>query len=229
MEPSDVDLLTGLGTTRSIRRYRPDAIPTEDLNTILWAASRAPSGSNRQPFRFLVLTDGVNARRAKSLLGEAFRAGWRSKRSADGFDTGSAHDPESPKARQARAMQEYVDGFESIPVVILVCLERYRDPNPYEGASVYPACQNLLLAARSLGYGGALTMWHLGVERELRELLGVPDHVALSACITLGRPRGTHGPVRRRPLRDLTFADRWGDAPDWVADPPESRFTTGRR
>lgn len=226
---NQVDLLTGLATTRSIRRYRPDPVPDEDLATILWAASRAPSGSNRQPFRFLVLTDGENARRAKSLLGEAFRSGWTTKRSTDGFDSGSGIDSSSPKARQARAMQEYVDSFEKTPVVVLVCLDRYRDPNPYEGASVYPACQNLLLAARALGYGGALTMWHLGVERELRELLSIPDHVALSACITLGRPQGAHGPVRRRPLRDLTFDDRWGESADWAVDPPDTRFTSGRR
>ncbi len=71
-------------------------------------------------------------------------------------------------------MQQYVDRFEQVPVVVLVCLERYRAPSPYEGASVYPACQNLLLAARALGYGGALTMWHLGVETELRTLLDIP-------------------------------------------------------
>lgn len=224
-----VDLLEGLATTRSIRRYRPDPIPTEDLSVIVWAASRAPSGSNRQPFRFLVLTDGENARRAKALLGEAFRAGWNAKRRTDGFDTGSGSVENSPKARQARAMQEYVDSFESTPAVVLVCLERYRDPNPYEGASVYPACQNLLLAARALGYGGALTMWHLGVERELRSLLDIPEHVALSACITLGRPQGSHGPVRRRPIADITYDDRWGLAAEWATDPVDSRFTTGRR
>jgi len=83
---------------------------------------------------------------------------------------------------------------------------------------VYPACQNLLLAARGLGYGGALTMWHLGVEAELRSLLAIPDDVALSACITLGRPAGHHGPVRRKPLADVVFDDRWGDAAVWIAE-----------
>lgn len=224
-----LDLLTGLATTRTIRRYRPEPIPQSDLATILHAASRAPSGSNRQPFRFLVLTDGENARRVKGVLGDAFRAGWESKRSTDGFDSGSGRSPDSPKARAARAMQEYVDDFERTPVVVLVCLDRYRAPNPYEGASVYPACQNLLLAARALGYGGALTMWHLGVEQELREILGVPEHVALSACITLGRPRGAHGPVRRRPLRDLTFDDHWDHPAEWAVDPPASPLPDGRR
>lgn len=213
---SPIDLFTGLGTTRSIRRYRSEAIPTEDLSAILWAAGRAPSGSNRQPFRFIVLTDGPRAQEAKTILGASFRSSWTQKRSHDGFDSGSGSRADSPKARQARAMQEYVDNFERVPAVVLVCLDRYREPNPYEGASVYPACQNLLLAARALGYGGVLTMWHLGVEGELRTLLSVPDHVALSACITLGRPAGSHGPVRRRPLEEIVFDDVWGRAADWI-------------
>ena len=213
---SPIDLFTGLGTTRSIRRYRSEAIPTEDLSAILWAAGRAPSGSNRQPFRFIVLTDGPRAQEAKTILGASFRSSWTQKRSHDGFDSGSGSRADSPKARQARAMQEYVDNFERVPAVVLVCLDRYREPNPYEGASVYPACQNLLLAARALGYGGVLTMWHLGVEGELRTLLSVPDHVALSACITLGRPAGSHGPVRRRPLEEIVFDDVWGRVADWI-------------
>ena len=219
----EISLLEGLATTRAIRRYTNEPIPEGDLNRILWSASRAPSGSNRQPFRFLVLRDGERAVRAKSLLGEAFRAGWNSKRSSDGYDR--TDDSSSPKARQARAMQHYVDHFEEIPVVVLVGLVRYRSANPYEGASVYPACQNLLLAARALGYGGALTMWHQGVEGELRELLEVPDEVALSACITLGRPQGSHGPVRRRPIHDLVFDDQWGRAADWAVDPDGTEFT----
>lgn len=219
----EISLLEGLATTRAIRRYTNDAIPEHDLNRILWSASRAPSGSNRQPFRFLVLRDGDRARRAKALLGEAFRAGWNSKRSTDGYDR--SEDSASPKARQARAMQHYVDHFEEIPVVVLVGLVRYRSANPYEGASVYPACQNLLLAARALGYGGALTMWHQGVEADLREILDVPEEVALSACITLGRPQGSHGPVRRRPIRDLVFDDRWGQEAEWAHDPDGTEFT----
>ena len=67
------DLLTGLATTRAIRRYRDEPIPDDDLSTILWHATRAPSGSNRQPFRFVVLRDGQRARTAKALLGESFR------------------------------------------------------------------------------------------------------------------------------------------------------------
>ena len=66
-------------------------------------------------------------------------------------------------------------------------------------------------------------MWHLAVEEELRELLGIPAEAALSACITLGRPAGAHGPVRRRPLRDVVFEDHWGGLTDWAVDPPDAR------
>jgi len=61
-------------------------------------------------------------------------------------------------------MQRYVDDFQTVPVLILPCLIRYRAANPLEGASVFPACQNILLAARALGYGGVTTGWHSGVE-----------------------------------------------------------------
>src|SRR5262245_12389921 len=102
-------VLDVLATTRAIRRYRPDPVAEDDLAAILFAASRAPSGSNRQPFRFLVLRDGPKAREAKALLGTAFRAGWTWKQRTDGYSQGSGGDPSSPKARQAAAMQYYVD------------------------------------------------------------------------------------------------------------------------
>lgn len=196
-----ISLLEGLATTRAIRRYSDAPVPDADLATILWHAGRAPSGSNRQPFRFLVLTDGPRAVAAKAVLGDAFRSGWAAKRESGGYRP----------SRFAASMQQFVDRFEQTPVVVLVCLERYRAPSPYEGASVYPACQNLLLAARALGYGGALTMWHLLVEAELRDLLDVPANVALSACITLGVPEGRHGPLQRKQLDEVVFGDRWGE------------------
>jgi nitroreductase len=220
-----LSLLEGLATTRAIRRFTKDPVPEADLNTILWHATRAPSGSNRQGFRFIVLRDGPGATEAKALLGRSFRAMWAGKRADEGYDAGSGATADAPKARMARTMQRFVDEFESTPVVILACLVRHRDPTPTEGASIYPACQNLLLAARALGYGGVMTMWHALVEGELRELLGVPDHVALSAVIALGRPEGRHGPVRRRPLAELVHDDRWGQVAPWASDPDGTRHT----
>ena len=220
-----VGLLEGITTTRAIRQFAPEAVPEDALATMLFCAARAPSGSNRQPFRFVVLRDGTRARRAKELLAANARGGWLGKRAIDGYDRGSGGAGDSPKARVVRVITEFVERFAEVPVVVLVCLARYRAATPYEGASVYPACQNLLLAARGLGYGGVLTMWQTGVETELAEVLGIPDGVAISATVALGRPVGGHGPVRRRPLGELVYEDGWGEAAPWALDPPGTRHT----
>ena len=221
-----IDALEALATTRAIRRYSDEPVANEDLNTILWHASRAPSGSNRQPFRFLAVTSGSVADEVKGVLGDSFRRGWAAKLLNDGYQTGSGADPNSPKSRQAATMQHYVDNIEKVPVIVLACLIRYREASPTEGASIYPACQNLLVAARALGYGGALTMWHQAVDERLRSLLEIPDEATISACITLGRPLGSHGPVRRRPIGELVFENKWGSSPVWTVDPPDAKFTS---
>lgn len=200
-----IGLLDALATTRAIRRYRDEPIPDEDVAAMLWYAGRAPSGSNRQPFRFIVISP--RAASVRRLLGDAYRRNWETKRQGDGYRP----------SRFADSMQWFVDHLESVPLIVLVGLERYRPANPYEGASLYPACQNLLLAAHGLGYGGALSMWHLSVEDELRRELEIPTEVALGACVTIGRPLGGHGPLRRRPVGDLVSIDRWGAHPDWSA------------
>jgi nitroreductase len=220
-----MDLLDGLATTRTIRRYTDQPVTEAELATILWSATRAPSGSNRQPFRFIVLRDGPRAAVARRLLGEAARRMWEGKSTADGYTSGSGVDPTSPKARMARTMQHYAAHFAEAPVIVLACLVRYRDANPYEGSSVYPACQNLLLAARALGLGGALTQIQLLVAPGLAEALALPEGVGLHATITLGHPAGHHGPVRRRPLAELVFEDGWEQAATWAVDPPGTQWT----
>jgi nitroreductase len=213
----DITLLEGMATTRAIRRYTPDPIPDADLAEILWYAQRAPSGTNRQRFRFITLRrDDPVAAPGRALLAESFRKGWVVKR-AD-LDRDGTPDADSPRARMQAAMQHYIDHIDSVPVIVLVGLERYRPANYAEGASVYPACQNLLLAARALGYGGVMTGWHAPVEAQLREVLGIPDGVALHACITLGVPAGRHGPLRRKPLRSLVHDGVWGREPDWLGE-----------
>jgi nitroreductase len=212
-----ISLLEGLATTRAIRRYTDDPLPDADLAEILWYAARAPSGTNRQPFRFITLRRAdPEARAARALLGRAFRASWVVKQRD--LDRDGRPEPGSRRERMHASMQAFVDHLEETPVIVLVGLERYRPANPFEGASVYPACQNLLLAARALGYGGALTMWHQQVDAELRELLALPDQVVLSACITLGRPAGAHGPLRRRALEELVHDARWGRRADWLGE-----------
>ena len=221
----ELGLLEGLATTRAIRRYTDRPVTDAELATIMWSATRAPSGSNRQPFRFLVLRDGERAALARALIARAAEQMWGSKSEADGYRSGSGTDPSSPKARMARAMQHYTDHVAEAPAIILACLVRHRPPTPLEGASVYPACQNLLLAARAVGLGGVLTQLHTFVEDDLRDVLGIPPDVGIHATITVGEPAGRHGPVRRRPLAELVFEDGWGLSPTWAVDPPGTRYT----
>ena len=228
LPPDQWGLLEGITTTRSIRRYTDEPVPDHVLRDVLFAATRAPSGSNRQPFRFMVLVDSPRAREAKRLVARGAQSVWGVKRAGDGYDAGSGTVSDSPKSRMAATMQAYVDGFADVPVLVLALLVRYRDPTPTEGASVYPACQNLLLAARALGYGGVITGFHAFVEDELRSLLGIPEGTLLAATITLGKPAGRHGPVRRLPMRDLVYGDAWGESPDWAVDPPGTETMTSR-
>ncbi|MGX7678824.1 nitroreductase family protein [Jatrophihabitans sp. DSM 45814] len=221
-----VGMLEGLTTTRAIRRYHDEPVPPEVLRDILFAATRAPSGSNRQPFRFLVLTDGPKAIEAKRLVQSSAQRIWGSKSEHDGYTVGSGARDDSPKARMDRTMREHVANLDRVPALIFPCLVRYREPVVTEGASIYPACQNLLLAARALGYGGVMAGWHWSVDAELRELLEIPtEGVAISATITLGRPVGSQGPVRRRPMSELVYGETWNSPAPFAVDPPGTRFT----
>ena len=70
-----------------------------------------------------------------------------------------------------------------------------------------------------------MTSFHFGVEAELHELLGIPADAEIAATITLGRPKGGHGAVRRRPMSELVFEEEWSQSPAWAVDPPGTRYT----
>ena len=227
-EPHEVSLSEGLATTRSIRRYLPEEIPEVVLRDILFGATRAPSGSNRQPFRFMVFTDSEKSQQVKSLIAQGAQKLWGHKRVNDGYDAGSGVVEDSPKTRMANTMEQYVENFAEVPVLVLAILLRYRDPNPMEGASVYPACQNVLLAARAKGYGGVLTGFHAYVAEELHQMLELPENAYIAATITLGKPAGKHGPVRRVPMNQLVYGDTWGEGASWARDPDGTAVMKGR-
>ena len=215
-EIETIDMLEGIATTRSIHRYRFDPIPDEDLGRILYAATRAPSGTNRQPFRFVVLRDGERAGRAKAILGDAYRRGWRHKAESEGWSTAGDADRSSRRVRSMQAMDSFVDNFEKIPVVVLACLVRFREAHHQEGASIFPACQNLLLAARALGIGAVPTTLHPEVIERVFALLGIPAEIEFHCCVPMGYPRGRYGTTERYPTAYTTHWDRWGEPPPWA-------------
>jgi nitroreductase len=222
-EPS---LSEGLATTRSIRNYTDEPVSEAALARVLHLATRAPSGSNRQPFRFIVLRDGPVSLQVRQLLADGAREVWDAKRATNEFPDRAEN---TPTSRMLASMDAYVANLATAPVIVLPCMIRYRDPVVTEGASIYPAVQNLLLGARSVGLGGALTMFHQFRDAEIRAALAIPDDAFIAATVTIGHPRGSHGPVRRKPLDQVVFEEAWGSAPAWAVDPPGTRFTGGPR
>lgn len=221
---TEISLHQGLTTTRTIRRYTDEPVTDEQLATIMHLATRAPSGSNRQPFRFMVLRDGERARQVRVLLAEGAAEVWTAKKARNEF----ADDvPTSRTVRMLASMDHYVATFADAPVIVLPCMLRYREATPSEGASIYPAVQNLLLGARSVGLGGALTMFHQTRDAAIRTALELPEQAFVAATITLGVPAGRHGPVRRKPIGQVVYEDRWDASPDWAVDPEGTRFTGG--
>jgi nitroreductase len=189
---------------RSIRRFRSDPIPMQDLQLILDAAVKAPSGGNRQPARFLVLTDPTVIREFGTLSREAWWAKrrdekrpWTSREQIPAEDRGSAS-----AARLA-------DEIKDAPCIVLA-LTTVRGG----ASSVIPSVQNLMLAARALGIGSVPTTLHAQVLERVYALLGIPSEMEFHLCIPLGYPRGNFGPTQRKPAAEVTYLNHWGTPVD---------------
>ncbi|MCK9902917.1 nitroreductase [Parafrankia colletiae] len=202
-----IDLREAMRTARSLRRFRPEPVSDEVLARCLEAATWAPSGSNAQAWKFLVL----RSPEVRAVLGPAFREGWDWVRTIYGQAAEAPPaDDTSRQARLTRTMLHLVDNFENVPVYVLFC---YRltgfVPEFIEGGSIFPAMQNFLLAARAEGLGTVPSTWFTFAEDKLRSIIGIPDDWRIAALVAAGWPVGRHGPVRRRPLHTVTALDTW--------------------
>ncbi len=192
-------------TQRAIRKFKPDPITDEQLKLIMDAASRAPSGGNFQPARFLVIRDPARIR----AFGKLYREAWWAKR-RDGPGWTKIEDiPRSETTSLAAA--QLADEMGQAPVVVLAFAAVRGDL----GHSVLPAVQNLLLSARALGIGSTLTTLHDDVMPRVLEMFNVPDNAQFYCCIPLGYPRGRFGTTLRRPTSKTTYWDGWMKPPPW--------------
>jgi nitroreductase len=193
---------------RQITRYRPDPVPKEALDKIVEAATKAPSGANQQPWEFLVLTD----RALITKVGEIYREAWLGA-------LGATPQPnESSVYRSARYLAQHMP---EVPAMILVCVDHSRGTAPYTpgepivrgryASSIWPAVQNLFLAARALGLGTRLTTAYQRREADIKALLDIPEHVETVALIPVGYPSGHFGPAVRRPASEVTSYNRYGN------------------
>ena len=192
-----MDLFEAIKTTRAMRRLDPSQpVSDEDVWTIVEAATKGATGGNRQPVRWIVVTDADKRRR----LGEIYKACWaevgkmyRQSTPADDKQTG----------RMLDSADHLGEHMGDAPVIIIPT-GRGADPG-----SVFPGVQNLFLAARALGLGTTLTTVHKLREADVREVLGIPEDVDTFAMIPVGRPLGRWGEAKRRPVEEITYWDGW--------------------
>jgi nitroreductase len=178
---------------RAVRAFSDRPVDDETIEWVLTQATHGPSGSNSQPWRFIVVRDPEVKARLSDIYESAF---------------GEAYATRAP----ARAADR--QPWTEVPVLIVACVQVPAStgrPGIQTGASIYPACQNLMLAARSRGLGSVLTTLHRVKRAEIHEVLGIPEGWDSAAIIPLGWPDRSYGPNRRPPVSTVTMYDRWSE------------------
>jgi nitroreductase len=208
------DVFDIMHTTRAMRRLKSDPVPDDLIRKILEAGICAPSGGNNQTWRFLVIKDTEIKKAVQVHYKKAFDDVIGPRYASADAPPGSTKEKYH---RQHGAVEYLTDHYHEAPVWVVACLEHGDGkPNRHSGASIYPAVQNMLLAARALGLGSTLTTRHLIFEKEAEEALGLPPGVHSYAILPIGYPMGNFGPVGRGDLKDFVYQDRWGEPADWV-------------
>ncbi len=194
-------------TTRSMRRLKPDPVPNALIRQILEGGVAAANGGNMQRWRFLVVKDP----KVKETVAAYYKRAWKED-AVPRYRAGAPSPGTSPERfqRMLAAADYLAEHLHEAPVWIVPCLEGAA-PTRSTGSSIYPAVQNMLLAARALGLGATLTTLHLRFEKETEAALGLPPDVHSYALLPIGYPMGRFGPVGRAPLADFVYENRWGE------------------
>ena len=194
------DLFEVVHRQRACRSFSDDEVGDEIVGRILDAATFAPSAENRQPWVFVVVRDREIAGRIHDLTARAWDAGGR----------------EMAASRLDATLLDEVDrgitagGYRGAPVLVVVAADTERCLTATIASSVFPATQNLLLAATALGLGSALTTLTTAFGTELSSILDLPPHVIPQVVVPLGYPARPLGPPRREPFAEHTHRDRYG-------------------
>ena len=209
------DLFEIIGTTRSMRRLKPDPVPDGLIKQILEAGTAAANGGNSQTWRFLVVKDIEIKKAVQVWYKKAFEEVIGPRYATSAPPPGVTAEKYS---RQHGAVAYLTEHFHEAPVWIVACLKDGANPGRGAGASIYPAVQNMLLAIRALGLGSTLTTRHLQFEKETEAALGLPPGVHSYAILPVGYPMGKFGPVGRGKLSEIVYQDKWGAPYPAVAD-----------
>lgn len=223
-----MDLRDGIRTTGAVRGFTEQPVDDSTLYEILDDARFAPSGGNRQPWRVAVVKD-LTLRRN---LADAMQTVWDEyvALSQTGRTPFTVVDPapyELVSVKPGNVPNDLLDKIESVPVVLAISadlgsiammdkdLER---PTITGGASIYPFCWSIILAARSRGLGGVITTFASRVEPVTGELLGLAKNDALAATIFLGYPIKQLSRLKRSSVETFTTVDRF-DGPVFSGEP----------
>jgi nitroreductase len=231
------DVFEIIHTCRAMRRLKPDPVPEDMLVKLVDAAIHAPSSSNAQNWRFVI----VREREQKRRIAELWRSGAAWYRDTIGAAPARPGEDAAQRVRSQRAVQHLLDHIEDVPALIFIAIKKdeavakaLASPKTITAAlhhlglggtvrlvrgagnaaatgihaTAYPAAQNLLLAARALGLGAVLTTPHLFQPGQYEQVLGLPSDVTLTCCIPVGYPVGRFGPVARPDPRSLIHWDR---------------------
>lgn len=207
-----MNLLDVMRTNGTCRYYKPDPVSDAVLAQVLDAARWGPTGGNRQPVSFIAVRD----RRKKETLRDLYLPIWKTY--FEGYRAGSVRI--GAKSGLLENADYFAHHMADIPVMLVVCM-RLADIHPTDhqlgrlsivgGASVYPAVQNVLLAAREAGLGTALTTLLCAEEPKVKALLKIPDDISTAAMVTVGWPvKSFPKRLTRRPLGEMAFVDEYG-------------------
>jgi nitroreductase len=210
-------LFGAMYTTPALRRLKPDPVPDDVLFQLIDAAIRAPSGQNRQDWRFVVVTDPA----IKALMQDAATEAWSRYQPQYAGHPELMDELPRTKRLSLQSTHHLATHIGEAPAVIVVCGARGRHSTP--GGSTFPAVQNLLLAARALGLGASI--FQLALSPAVIEAMGVPEEEQAFCAIPVGYPVGRSGPVRRRPVRQVAFRDRWGEPWAFAEEQPDDGWT----
>jgi len=221
----ELGVFEAIHTARALRRLKSDPVPDELIARILDAAIRAPTAGNAQNWAFVVVRDPAQRRK----LGDIYR---KASDIASAFYAARGRPPHLSEEQYRLLMTSGAHLWEHMgdaPVILVPCLierelppqealpphiqAQYAAEGRYQdrirGSSIYPAVQNIILACRALGLGTTITTNHIRCEDEVKAVLGLPSHVHTYALMPIGFPLGKFGPLARRPVAEVAYADRW--------------------
>jgi nitroreductase len=213
-----MDVIEAIETTRAVRRYTSEPVSDDEILRCITAAVHGPSGGNIQPWQFLVVTDPAQKRAVADVYRRAYGR-YEPAVLKIRQPLKSAED-EAAFQRTLAASRHLAEHMGEAPALVLVLMPNISmtledDEGPLDVgtpfASVYPAVQNFMLAARALGIGTTLTTVYRIHQDEVRTVCAIPDRYEIVALVPMGRPQGKFGRGRRRPATQVTHWNRFGE------------------